>query len=107
MAYDDEQWADLFKDWSDFFKKFMKDATAEDFVTKFKEEAQEFWEKPSLEEMSDVFATMLAWAIEVHGGVEHAMNLFFLASEAKLEKNLRRKWERMPDGTYHHIKEPS
>ncbi len=90
-----------FEGWCDFFEENMPQADREHFAKKFKEEAQEFVENPCLEELADCFATLYAWVAVNSANAEEEINF---ALRKKLKKNLKRKWRRMSDGTYHHIK---
>lgn len=90
----------LFRNWTLFFEEVFVDSRPVHFVRKFEEESQEFIEKPSFEEASDSLACLIAWA-HLNGGVHKLLE----ASERKLAVNWTRRWERQPDGTYHHVKE--
>lgn len=88
-------------EWIEWFDEAMPDSTAENFVTKFEEESGEFLEEPSLEEAVDSIATLIGWAYFSGYTVSDVQG----ALRLKLQKNKGRTFERMPDGTYHHVKE--
>lgn len=77
----------------------LPDYSPEQLVLKLKEEAGEFIDEPSLEEAADCYLVLAYWARKAHGSHE----LLAEAIAAKTHKNRSRTWERMPDGTYHHV----
>ena len=73
--------------------------TSQSFVTKFREEVDEFTAAPSLEEAVDALVCLVGWAHRSG----HALEDLAVAGEAKLEINRARRWQRRADGTYKHV----
>lgn len=68
---------------------------------KLREEAKEFVDDPCLEEAADCFIALLG-AVK---GAGWDLNQLAAAVTTKTAINRKRKWERQPDGTFHHVKE--
>lgn len=66
--------------------------------TKLRDEAQEFYDEPSLEEGADVFISLLG-ACFSEGWTAHDLAVAVIA---KMKINRTRTWIEQPDGTYQH-----
>lgn len=75
-------------------------AGLDSLLLKFKEEAQEFLDDPCPGEAADVLFCLVRICREL------GINLHE-AAEDKFEVIRDRQYELMPDGTWHHIKEPA
>lgn len=67
-------------------------------LLKFKEEAEEFIEHPTPFEAADVIFCVVRYAFAARWNLRDAM-------ARKFEVLKRRRYELMPNGTWHHIKE--
>ena len=86
----------LFTEMCEWFDRVIPHSV-EDDVTKFREESAEFLANPSAEEAADALGCLVHFC--------HLKGLDLKAAvRAKFEKNKARKWERQPDGTWHHVK---
>jgi len=83
------------KEWHD---TTMPDETADAVLVHLEEEARELLMEPSFEEAADVLLCLFAWTSR-RG---FALPALMYAAASKLEINKRRKWVKMPNGTYHH-----
>lgn len=68
---------------------------------KCKHEAKEFADNPSLEEAADTYISLLG-AITQFGWTYDDLAV---AVDTKMATNEKRKWAKMPDGTYQHTTE--
>lgn len=75
-------------------------ATPDELLLKFKEEAEEFLEFPTPFEAADVVFCVLRYCHAVRWNLSDAM-------ARKFDVLLGRRYERMPDGTWHHVEEPA
>lgn len=69
--------------------------------TKVKKEAIEFAEDPTIEELADVFITVIG-AASVKGW---SMDELAVAVDTKMAINEKRNWRKTDDGTYQHTED--
>lgn len=108
----------LEKSIADWNRMRFPDADARSQLKKLNEEIVEFKESGSMEELADVFIAnaavyyrfkyrVLAWLVKFSlrkGYVGREQELFDAIVE-KMEKNKVRVFEKMPDGSWHHVGE--
>lgn len=92
-----KSYEELFEQFIDFSQSTFVDAEAQSYLTKLGEEAKELGENPSMEELADCMLVLVGLSRFLPGELKQALH-------EKIEKNINRKWERQPDGTYHHVK---
>lgn len=93
---------ELIEDWMAWFDEAMPDSSPESLWLKFEEEVEEFLsaegENDELAECVDSLITLWRYAEQRFGNER-----LFLQLEKKLAINRKRRFEKMPDGTYHHV----
>ncbi len=91
----------LYYDIGEFSVKIFHDAKPVDHLKKLRNESLEAIEKPDdVYEYSDCLLALLAAAYKSGFSPEYLINSSF----EKLEILRNRKWEKIEDGTYQHIK---
>lgn len=109
---------DLLKEIAEWHKNTF-DTTKEEQLIKLKEEIQEYHEAENFDdivnEMADVMIVVAALVYRYEDESYHnimmnaidenkiSQKILYDAIKTKFEKNKRRKWEKQPDGTYHHV----
>jgi predicted house-cleaning noncanonical NTP pyrophosphatase (MazG superfamily) len=87
---------DIFSRFEIFAKKVLTGADKSSFLNKLNEEIEELNEDPCMEELADCVLVCIGLAEHLDGNLKTALL-------AKIEKNEKRTWERLPNGTYHHV----
>lgn len=88
---------ELFERFKVFSQNTFIDANTDDYLIKLEEEVKELKEDVSIEELADCVLVLVGLSRFIEGDLKKAIT-------NKIEINEKRKWERLPDGTYHHIK---
>lgn len=88
----------LFNRFKTFSQNTFTQADAESYLIKLEEEVAELKEDLDIEELADCILVLVGLSRFIPGDLKNAL-------KAKIEKNEKRKWDRLSDGTYHHVKE--
>lgn len=86
---------ELFERFRNFSRQTFKDAKAQSYLNKLKEESEELQENPCMEELADCMLVLVGLSRFLEGDLKAEL-------QKKIEKNEKRTWVKMPDGTYHH-----
>lgn len=81
-----------------FSRRTFVDSNLENYLTKLDEEVAELKHDPNMKEVADCMLVLAAVSTFLEGDLGEEL-------ERKVAINEKRKWERQPDGTYHHIRE--
>jgi len=91
-------------DWTTWFRSTLQGATPQTCATKLALEAVELAQDPEdLDEAADVLIVLASWCEFSGNSFEDLLD----AADNKMLVNAGRDWERQPDGTYQHTKEPT
>ena len=96
MAEGEQDFEALFERFRDFSRRTYHGAGPADYLVKLREEVGELEQHTCLEELADCMLVLVGLSRFLEGDLKEVLR-------RKIELNESRRWERQPDGSYHHI----